>query len=94
MFGLFGFIAYIFPLVMFFGVAFLISNINNKRGIKKFIAGCALYILVSATIQLVFMEYDNTLSAFDYYKICGKGKVGGGLIGALIENHYIHYLEC
>lgn len=31
------------------------------------------------------MEYDNTLSAFDYYKICGKGKVGGGLIGALIE---------
>ena len=85
MFGLFGFIAYIFPLVMFFGVAFLISNINNKRGIKKFIAGCALYILVSATIQLVFMEYDNTLSAFDYYKICGKGKVGGGLIGALIE---------
>lgn len=85
MFGLFGFIAYIFPLVMFFGVAFLISNINNKRGIKKFIAGCALYILISATIQLVFMEYDNTLSAFDYYKICGKGKVGGGLIGALIE---------
>lgn len=85
MFGLFGFIAYIFPLVMFFGVAFLISNINNKRGIKKFIAGCALYILVSATMQLVFMEYDNTLSAFDYYKICGKGKVGGGLIGALIE---------
>lgn len=85
MFGLFGFIAYIFPLVMFFGVAFLISNINNKRGIKKFIAGCALYIFVSATIQLVFMEYDNTLSAFDYYKICGKGKVGGGLIGALIE---------
>ena len=85
MFGLFGFIAYIFPLVMFFGVAFLISNINNKRGIKKFIAGCALYILVSATIQLVFMEYDNTLSAFDYYKICGKGKVGGGLIGALVE---------
>lgn len=85
MFGLFGFIAYIFPLVMFFGVAFLISNINNKRGIKKFIAGCALYILVSATIQLVFMEYDNTLSAFDYYKICGKGKMGGGLIGALIE---------
>ena len=85
MFGLFGFIAYIFPLVMFFGVAFLISNINNKRGIKKFIAGCALYILVSATIQLVFMEYDDTLSAFDYYKICGKGKVGGGLIGALIE---------
>lgn len=85
MFGMFGFVAYIFPLVMFFGVAFLISNINNKRGIRKFIAGCALYILIAATIQLVFMEYDNTLSSFDYYKICGKGKTGGGLIGAFIE---------
>lgn len=85
MFGMFGFAAYVLPLVMFFGAAFLISNINNRRGIRKFAAGCILYILVSATIQLVFMEYDNTLSALDYYDICGRDKNGGGLLGAVIE---------
>ena len=85
MFGLFGFVAYIFPIVLFFGVAFLISNINNPRGIRKFIAGSVLYILTAATIQLVFMDYDKNISVFEYYGICGKGKKGGGLFGAIIE---------
>lgn len=85
MFGLFGFIAYVFPIVLFLGVAFLISNINNKRCIRKFITGSVLFILIAATIQLVFMEYDKTKSIFDYYGICGAGKTGGGLLGATVE---------
>lgn len=85
MFGMFGFLAYIFPVVMFLGVAFLISNINNRKGVIKFSAGCVLFILMNAMIQLVFMDYDSSKSVFSYYKICGKDKIGGGIFGAIIE---------
>lgn len=85
MFGLFGFLAYIFPVALFLGIAFLISNINNRKGIIKFSAGCVLYILLASMIQLVFMDYDNSKSVFSYYGICGKGKIGGGLFGATLE---------
>jgi len=85
MFGLFGFTAYIFPIVLFLGIAFLISNINNPKGVMKFVAGGVLYILVSAMIQLIFVEYNESKSVFEYYSISGANKTGGGFFGAMIE---------
>lgn len=85
MFGLVGFTAYVLPVILFFGIAFLLSNLDNIRGKVKFVSGVALYMLISSLIQLVFMDNDKTKSAFDYYAICGKEKIGGGFIGALIQ---------
>lgn len=86
MFGTFGVISYVLPIVAFLGVAFLISNIKNPKAIVKFVSGVVLTLLVSAVIQLIFNGYSKSLSAADYYTICGKGKSGGGFLGAAIVN--------
>lgn len=86
LFGIFGFIAYIMPIVAFLGLAFLLSNINNKKAIIKFIAGVLFCLFISALIQLIFIGYNEGVTAADYYTICGKDKSGGGLFGALIVN--------
>ena len=86
LFGLFGFISYILPIAAFLGIAFLLSNIHNRKAVVKFIAGVLFVLFVSALIQLIFMEYSPNISATDYYSICGKDKSGGGLFGAFIVN--------
>lgn len=86
MFGTFGVISYVLPIAAFLGVAFLISNIKNPKAIVKFVSGVVLTLLVSAVIQLIFNGYSKSLSAADYYTICGKGKSGGGFLGAAIVN--------
>lgn len=86
LFGLFGFISYILPIAAFLGIAFLLSNIHNRKAVVKFIAGVLFVLFVSALIQLIFMEYSPNISATDYYSICGKNKSGGGLFGAFIVN--------
>ena len=86
LFGLFGFIAYIIPIAAFLGLAFLLSNINNRKAIIKFIAGVLFCLFVSALIQLIFIGYESSVTAVDYYDICGKNKNGGGLFGGLIVN--------
>ena len=86
LFGLFGIIAYVMPIVAFLGIAFLLSNIKNRKAVIKFVAGVLLCLFVSAIIQLIFKGYNEGVTAFDYYSICGKGKNGGGLFGALIVN--------
>ena len=86
LFGLFGFIAYVMPIVAFLGLAFLLSNITNRKAVIKFIAGVFLCLFISALIQLIFMSYNEGITATDYYTICGKDKSGGGLFGALIVN--------
>ena len=86
LFGLFGFISYILPIVVFLGMAFLLSNINNRKAVVKFIAGVLFCLFVSALIQLIFMSYNPSITATEYYTICGENKSGGGLFGALIVN--------
>ena len=86
LFGLFGFISYLLPIIVFLGVAFLLSNINNRKAVVKFIAGVFFCLLVSAMIQLIFYGYKDSVSAASYYSICGERKSGGGLFGALIVN--------
>lgn len=86
MFGVFGFISYALPIIAFLGIAFLISNIKNPKAVIKFIAGVVFVLLVAALIQIIFNGYNENKSMFDYYTICGKGKSGGGFIGAMIVN--------
>ncbi len=84
LFGLFGFISYALPVVVFLGVAFIISNKNNPKAVRKFIAGVVLCIMVCSLIQIVWYGYDAGVPMFDFYDKCGKGKTGGGLIGAMV----------
>lgn len=90
MFGMTGVIAYLLPVLIFVGTAFLLSNKNNKRALTKFFAALAIGILIACLIQLIFLGYQDSRNCFFYYFFCGENKVGGGFLAALIVNTLCH----
>lgn len=86
MFGCFGIIAYIVPIVTFFGVWFLIANLSNSKAIIKFIAGILGAFIVCAFFQLLLYSGDESKYS-KIYSICGKEKTGGGVFGALLSTN-------
>lgn len=85
-FGCFGWIGYILPIVGFLGVAFLISNKNSRNAVIKFTAGVILLFLISAAIQLIFLGHDSIHGPGYFYMECGREKSGGGFFGSLISD--------
>lgn len=86
MFGLTGIAAYILPVLIFLGTAFLIANRRNKRAYLKFWAALALFFFLLALIHMVFPGYSEDRNCFYYYFYCGENKVGGGFFAALLVN--------
>lgn len=85
-FGMFGFLAYLLPFFLFFGVAFYIANHGNKIAIRRLISGISLGIIVTAFIQLIFVDYSATTKIGDYYENSAKAKNGGGILGGILCN--------
>lgn len=83
-FGMFGLLAYILPYLLFFGIAFHISNKGNYAATIKLVSSICLFFMVAAFIQLVSVDYDSEWKLLDYYTGCAKNKNGGGLIGGAI----------
>lgn len=83
-FGMFGFLAYLLPFVLFFGVAFYIANRGNKAAIRKLISMLVLIFFLTAFIQLSTYSYDTNVKLLDYYNLSAQGKNGGGLIGSIL----------
>ncbi len=83
-FGLTGFLAYLLPIFLFFGVAFYIANRGNKEAIQKLISIFLLFIVLSALIQLIFSESIGSDKIIDFYQSSAKAKNGGGVVGGII----------
>ena len=83
-FGLFGLTAYIFPLILFVGFAFFMSNKRNPLAYKKIIAGLFFYIFICALVQLLTEGYMDTEAVFEFYVASAKYHSGGGLTGGLL----------
>lgn len=85
-FGLFGFLAYLLPFFLFFGMAFHIANRGNNVARIKLIGTIALSITVSAFIHLTTYGYYKDSKIGDIYKISSESKNGGGIIGGILCN--------
>ena len=83
MFGLFGFIAYIFPFIVFLGISVFVLNRNNSLTYVKIGAGAVFTIMLSTLIQLFKTPHGNKGGILEYYTISSMHKNGGGLIGGL-----------
>jgi len=83
-FGLFGFVAYIFPLVLFFSFCFYYMNKNNKRVVRRVVGSWALYFITSGLFDLFTPDLPKNI--FKCYVSGYKNKSGGGLVGACISN--------
>lgn len=86
LFGLFGFMGYLFPYFIFLSVAFFISNRRNRSAQIKLFSSILLYIIMMGLSHLVIYGYKKGFHIFEFYKACSEGKNGGGLIGGLISN--------
>ena len=84
LFGLFGTIAYFIPILLFIGIAFVISNKGNSIAYIKNAAGAGFTLMVCTLFQLIMNEYTAGTRLFSYYKISSMHKDGGGLLGGIV----------
>ena len=83
-FGMFGVMAYIFPVLLFIGSAFYIANRENSFVVRK-LFGCALFfIFLCAFMQLLMGGYQENTAIGDYYILSAQDKLGGGLLGGIL----------
>lgn len=84
LFGLFGFMAYVLPFVIFGIAAFFISNSGNTHAYVKIAAGIVLFLLITAILELIFHAYTPGTSLFSYYTESSKYHNAGGLAGGCL----------
>ena len=95
LFGIFGFTAYIAPIVIFLAVAFWFANEGNPTAVRKMIAGVVLFLMLGVICDLIartagsMEQYDIKL----LYTSCSTGKKGGGILAGSICYLLLHYLE-
>lgn len=103
LFGLFGLLAYIFPIFVLVLVAFGLSNQGNIFAFKKIIAAIILFILVGMAIELFsgsMMTLELILEAEDgfinsvkeIYETSSDKKQGGGIFSAVFALLLYHFI--
>lgn len=86
LFGVFGFIAYIVPILAFIGIAFLFSNKGKSEAYIKASCVFVLFVLCCTLFQLIINGYDAGTTLKDIYEMSSVHKDGGGWLGGLIVN--------
>lgn len=95
LFGIFGFTAYIAPIVIFLAVAFWFANEGNSTAVRKMIAGVVLFLMLGVICDLI-ARIAGSMEQYDIkllYTNCSTGKKGGGILAGSICYLLLHYLE-
>jgi S-DNA-T family DNA segregation ATPase FtsK/SpoIIIE len=82
-FGIFGLMAYPFPICLFVGTAFFMSNRRNTIAFIKLVAGVLFVLFLSFFVELAVggANHYSMVSSFQYGY---EHKSGGGMIGGLL----------
>lgn len=95
MFGLFGFTAYIAPVMLFVAIAFWFANEGNPTALRKVIAGTVLFVMLGVICDLIAGSTVG-MEVYDIkalYKTCSEAKKGGGIIAGSLSFVLLKYLE-
>lgn len=95
LFGIFGFTAYIAPILLFIAMAFWFANSGNPSAFRKLIAGVVLFVMLGVTCELIAQNVTK-LEAYDIkaiYKTSSENKAGGGVLAGSLTYFLHHYLE-
>ena len=84
-FGLFGLTAYVFPICLFVGTAFAMSNKENGVATIKLVAGILFVAFLCLFVQMV-SDTDKAQNAVEAFKSSMETKGGGGIVGGLLES--------
>lgn len=83
LFGLFGLLAYIFPILLFIGTVFILSNRKNRIAIIKVVAAVLFVCFLCLFLELVAGSADN-YSPVAAYVYGNEQRNGGGFFGGLL----------
>ena len=95
LFGIFGFTAYIAPILLFIAMAFWFANSGNPSAFRKLIAGVVLFVMLGVSCELIVQNVIK-LEAYDIkaiYKVSSENKAGGGVLAGSLTYFLHHYLE-
>ena len=87
LFGVFGVVAYIFPIILIVGSFFAVSNRGNMFAILKLVAGVILAMFLCMFIALI-TSGKEIMTPMESYAYSAEHKFGGGIIGGLMA-YYI-----
>ena len=82
-FGVFGLIAYIFPIVLVIGTFFAASNKGNRIAMVKIVAAVFFVLFLCMFIEIVRCGAE-VAGAAGAYQYCSVHKIGGGFLGGLL----------
>ena len=89
MFGIFGLIAYVIPILLFLGVSFWYANFGNPHAIRKLVSAVFLLLMLGVLCDM-FTKNASNLEEYHVkvlYDNCKSSRNGGGVIAGSI--HYI-----
>ncbi|MCH5273310.1 MAG: DNA translocase FtsK [Lachnospiraceae bacterium] len=93
MFGLFGILAYLFPIILFFGMAFFLANRGSRKLFAKMLYIFGMVFMLTAFIQLLTTylpeqwtpkEEGAAISLGEYFTLAKTYKKGGGIFGGFV----------
>lgn len=79
-FGITGIFGYLFPFLLFFGVAFRIANRGSRAAMRKIICVLVFLLCVGSLMELAG-GYDPELKWTGYFTASAEGRSGGGILG-------------
>ncbi len=82
-FGIFGLLAYIFPVIFLIGIFFAVSNKGSTVAVVKLIAGCLFVAFLCMFIQLAITE-ETVMTVSESYKYAREHALSGGVIGGAL----------
>lgn len=89
MFGLFGLLAFVAPLIIFLMIAFGMLNVGNSIATRKLVAGIVFFLLLGMSFELF---NTNPAEAEGYqlleiYGRCSEGHKGGGVLAGSLPTY-------
>ena len=95
MFGIFGVLAYVAPVLAFLGYAFGSVNTGSPVAKRKIIAGVVLFFLLGILLEFMSgsMSLRTEYNLADIYADCSNGRKGGGVISGSLAFLLFHLLD-
>lgn len=81
MFGVFGWMAYPAPILLFCAIAFLSTNRGNAHAYIKTAAAVVLLLMLCTFFELIVNPYNGSVELMSYYKQASEQRNAGGLLG-------------
>lgn len=95
LFGVFGFMAYVLPVLLFLAAAFYFANEGNANATRKLAAGVVLFLMAGIVCDLVTKQAGG-MEKYDVkilYGICREARSGGGVLAGSVSYLLQQYLE-